>query len=344
MVRTPILALGLLALTSLSSCTSPLKVKKPELRLLTWSEYFRDDTIAAFEKQSGVKVVRDSFANNEELLAKVKASVEAGGRGYDVILPSDYMVQSMVKLKLLRSVDRPALKVLEAFSGDFLKPAYDPGLAHAIPFAFGTTGIAVNTKLAAGLDLAKGLSWKDLFETKDHSGKVTLLDDSKEVLHAALLALGKDWKSLDEEGVKAAFAYLKENKRNIRLFTAETRSVMESDECVLCQAYSGDALSVSDTKSEIRYMIPKEGATLWTDNFAFPANGRGVDAAYAFVNYMLSSEPAKAFTVKTRYPTPVSRDTALTPSEEEFKKLAFLSEREDLLPLIDRLWTELRSQ
>lgn len=353
LAKAALLASAVAVISSFAACTA--KPKPPEVRVLSWSEYFKDDMVAAFEKKSGIKVTRDYFANNEELLAKVKASVAAGGKGYDLILPSDYMVQSMVKLKLLKTIDHKSFPVLATFAPEFLAPIYDTALEHCIPFAYGTTGVAVNTKLALKLDLSKGLSWKDLLETKDFAGKVTLLDDSKEALHAALLALGKSWKGVTEADVKSAFAYLKAHKGNLRIFTSETRPVIEAGECVLCQAYSGDVLAAADTKPEIRYVLPREGATVWTDNFAFPINGANTEGAQTFAAYMLSPEAAKAFTTATHYPTPnqevrkalpdtVSKNPAIYPPAEQFKKLAFLTEREDLLPLIDRLWTELRSQ
>ena len=321
----------------------------------TWSEYLKPELIAEFEKENNVKVKTDYFGNNEELLAKIQVSVQSGGEGYDLILPSDYMVGNMVALGLLQPLDKTKLGFLSAFANEFTKPAYDPELKFAVPFAWGTTGIAVNTKLAPKLDLSKGLSWKDIFETSEFKGKVTMLDDAKENLHAALLVLGKSWDKANEADIKEAFVYLKAHKKSLRIFTSETRPVVESDECVLCQIYSGDALSIASKKPEIKFVIPREGATIWTDNFAIPKNAKNLDMAYAFLNKMLSAKGAVAFTQKTFYPTPNSDSWKLLPVEMQsnpsvfppkdvFSKLRYLSEKADLLPVIDRQWTELKTE
>lgn len=345
-----------LAALSLSACKKEKVPEAAELRIFSWSDYIQEGVVKAFEAEHKCKVIIDYFSSNEELLAKVRATVQAGGRGYDLIVPSDYMVGNMVKLGLLQAVDKAQLKFLPDFDPAFLKPEYDPSLTYAVPFAWGSTGVAVNTKLAAGLiDLSKGISWKDFFENPKLQGKVTLLDDSKESLHAALMVQGKTWTQASDADIQNAFAYLKAHKKQIKLFTAETRSTIEAGDCVVCQAFSGDVLQVRAEKPEIQYMIPKEGATLWTDNLAIPKNAGNVALAHAFMNKMLSAEGANSFTATTFYPTAnkkaraledkaLTANTAIYPDPKTFAKLGYITEKVALLPQIDRLWTELKSQ
>lgn len=328
--------------------------EKEELRVMTWTDYVRGEVIQDFEKETGKKIVLDYFSSNEELLAKVQASLEAKGRGYDLILPSDYMVQSMIRLDLLQPIDKSKLSFLGDLDALLKKPSYDPKLERSVPFAWGTTGLAVNTKLVK-VDLSKGLSWKEVLENPAFKGQVTLLDDMREVAQIGLLILGKNWATATEDDVRAAFAYLKKNKGNVKIFTPEARPVVQHAECGLCQAYSGDVHQIATGMPEVHYVIPKEGATLWADNFAIPKNATHVELAYVFLNKVLSPEGARRFTNSTFYPTsnaktrelvyPQIRDNpGIFPGAPVMARLSFIPERPELLKVMDRLWTELKSE
>lgn len=327
----------------------------PTLRIMTWTDYFREKPLRDFEEKHKVKIVLDYFSSNEELLAKVQASIQGGGTGYDLILPSDYMVSSMIRLQLLQPIDKTTLKFLADFEPQFQKPVYDPELKFSIPFAYGVTGIAVNTKLAGNLDLSKGLSWRDLLENPQFKQKATMVNDVREVAQVALLLKGKNWSNATEADIKAAFAYLKQHKANIKLFTEEAQPVITHDECVLCQAFSGDAHRIATGKPEIKFVVPREGASIWSDNFAIPKNAQNVALAYEFMNAMLNEQAAGQFTNSLFYATPNMKARALVypqvkeapgiyPDAATFKRLVFIPERPDLLPIADRLWTELKSE
>ena len=325
-----------------------------EVRVSTWADYFKPEVIKEFEQENNVKVVLDFFASNEELLAKVQATVQAGGRGYDVILPSDYMVGAMARMGLLQDLDKTKLAFLDDFGKEFLTPSYDPTLKNCVPFAWGTTGIAVNTKLARTFDSKKGLSWKDLFENPAYKSKATMIDDAKENLHSALMVIGRKWSTATEDDVRKAFDYLKAHKKQLRIFTTETRPVIEKDECTVCQVYSGDAMQTAKKKAEITYVIPTEGATIWTDNLAIPKNAGSSEMAYKFMAKMLSVDGAKRFTETTLFASPnlkamglldtkLKSNAALFPDAATMNRLSYLTERPELLTLVDRLWTELKS-
>lgn len=363
MVRTltKLTTLALFLLTFFTACTKSGSETGPgaaapapaELRIFTWSEYFDDDFLRSFGEKHGVKVKADYFSSNEEMLAKLQ--LLGSGAGYDLILPSDYMVRTLVELKMLKALEKEKLPVLKDFEAEALNPDYDPGLQFSVPLSVGATGIAVNTKLLPKLADVKSLSWKEMLEDPAFKGKVTMLDDTKEVLQAALSVHGKAITTATEADVKEAFAYLKKHKAQLKGFPPETRPVIEADECGLCMAYSGDALSVAKEKNEIRFVFPKEGATVWTDNLAIPANSQNPEAAYKFINELLSAEGAKAFTERTGYRTPNAKAKAALPKElassavifpsaEQKKKMHYLVHRKDLAQLIDREWALLKSQ
>jgi spermidine/putrescine transport system substrate-binding protein len=349
-------------IVALSACTKKTEQAKTsnELRVLTWSEYFDDEVVKGFEEKNGVKVIRDYFASNEELLAKLKTNIESGSSGYDLILPSDYMVATMIELGLLRKLDKDQLLVLQNLDPKFQSPTYDPKLEYSVPFSWGTTGIAVNYALAPELKGKQDISWKDLLENPKYKGRVTMLSDVKENFQVALLMAGKDWETATEDDIKKAFEYLKKTKKNLKVYTEDTRQALESNECALCQAYSGDVLKVNrekgaaSGKETVGYVYPKEGGTLWADNFALPKNAVNVELAYKFINHMLNVDGAKKFTATNFYPTtnlvvrdllePSLKDNRnVYPGDNEFRRLKFIKDRPDLMGLVDRLWTELRA-
>jgi spermidine/putrescine transport system substrate-binding protein len=326
-----------------------------EIRIYTWSDYLQDSMIKDFEKNTGYKVKLDYFSSNEEMMAKVQSFVQSGSPGYDLVMPSDYMVTMMAHLQLLLELDHAKLPFLKEFAPEFQSPAYDPGLRHAVPVAWGTTGVAVDTAQAKKFKRSEGISWRDFFENKDYAGHVTLLDDAKEVFDAALMILGKDWAQATLADVEAAYHYIKAHKSAVKAYTGESRPVMEAGECVLCQAYSGDVLRAQKARPSIEYVIPKEGATLWTDNFAIPKNAKNVEGAYKFLDFFLSAQRAKQFTEATYFASPnqtarqslvpeLQANSVIFPSVGDMKRTHLILERPELMLKIGEYWTEIRSE
>jgi len=344
-------ALTLLAIAALffSACTKRDPAK--ELRLFTWSEYFTPGELREFERETGIKTKADYYSSNEEMLTKLQLT--ADGDGYDLVLPSDYMVRTMIDLKLLAKLDHKRMEFIGHFPEEARHPPYDRNLDYSVPLAVGLTGIAWNSKLLPQLPNGADFSWRDFFELANLNGRVTVLDDMKEALQAVLLIRGKDLSSATPEDIRNAFAYLTAHKDQLKGFTSETRSVIEADECALCMAYSGDVLAVATTKPEIKFVRPKEGLTIWTDNFAIPKNARNVDAAYRFMAKVLSAEGAKNFTTRTHYRTYQAEARALLPAEIATNPVIYpepkpgefhyLVQRNELADLIDRAWALLKS-
>lgn len=341
--------IALAFLLLLSSCTKSGPAAK-ELRLYTWSQYFDEATIKEFEQESGVKVKLDYFSSNEQMLTKLQLT--QGERGYDLILPSDYMVRTMIEMKLLKPLDKAQLGFLSDFEAEGLNPPYDPGLQYSVPLAVGLTGLAWNTKLLP--KISDAFTWKNFFEDASFKGRVTLLDDTKEVLQAALLANGKELATATEADVKEAFTYLKKHKSQLKGFTTETRPVIEADECALCMTYSGDARQVAMVKPEVKFILPKDGASIWTDNFAIPANSAEPELAYKFMAKILSAQEAKEFTERTGYRTFLKSAKALLPKEitenpvvypkAEGTKFHYLVDKKELNALIDKEWALLKAE
>jgi spermidine/putrescine transport system substrate-binding protein len=342
-----------LSASFLVNCTG--SSNKKVLRVLTWTEYLEEDTISRFEKSHAIRVQRDYFTSNEEMLAKIQFSVQSGNKGYDLILPSDYMVSTMIRQGLLQKIDHSKLSVLKSFSENFLNPSYDPQLAYSLPFAWGTTGVVINTNIVKDFDINKlPLSWQTILENPEYRRQVTLLDDVKENTHVALLIQKKNWETASEADIRSAFEYLKKIRGQIKIYTPEAEPVIEANECGFCMVYSGTGLRIASENPHIQFFIPSEGATLWSDNFAIPVNAANPEWAHLFMDAVLEAHSAAAFTKRTFFPTPNKASHSLLdanytnnififPSPEIFSRLKYLTDREDLLQLTDRLWTELKS-
>jgi spermidine/putrescine transport system substrate-binding protein len=334
----------------LVSCTGkqPKKEDLKTIRILTWTDYLHSEVIRDFETQSGFKVVLDFFSSNEELAAKVKATLDSKSEGYDLILPSDYMVSSLIQLDALLSLDHSQLAFLKDFESAFKSPDYDRGLKYSVPFAIGVTGIAVNLKKIKDPKVLEGkISWKEILETKELAAQTIFLDDVREAFHVALLVTGKNWETATAEDLKIAGDLLKKYKKNLKAFTPEARPAIESGECGICMAYSGDVRQIkNEGQVDVMFVVPQEGGTIWTDNFSIPKNARNIDGAYAFLNSVLSSKGAGQFTERTTYPT--ANQAAPVKAEYKIdvglrKRLHFIPEKAELLPVLDRLWTEFKS-
>lgn len=317
------------------------------LNLAIWSNYVSPELLTQFEKATKIKVAVSNYSSNEELLAKL----QAGASGYDVVVPSDYMVFAMVKLGLLKPLDLaqiPNAKLLEA---KLLRKTFDPENKHSLPYDWGTTGIAVNRELYKGE--LKG--WKQLFENDALAGKFTLLDDVRETTGAALKALGKSLNTREPADLDAAKKLLLKIRTRVKAFTSEPMASLVSGETAVAHAYLSDALQARrETGGKIEYIIPEEGATLWIDNLVIPSGAAHVREAHAFINYLLEAK-SNVTTVLSVMVAPANREvfailpedirknTSLFPPEAVMRTLEMMNDLGEAMSIWDRAWTEVKA-
>lgn len=326
----------------------PTGTSKPEpLRIFTWSNYYPEEMLKDFTAKTGIPLELSYFSSNEELFAKFKA----GATGYDVIQPSDYMIRQMAKADMLAPMDHSKLTNLNNIEDFYLNPPYDPGLKHSVPFTFGTTGIAVNTAKVKVPE--EGVSWKLLFETGDLK-HTSVLDDMREVFAGVLLLRGKPLNTKDPISLEAAKNDLTKVKAKILMFSSEPRPLLLKEETTVAHIFSVDAVQAAVENPNIKYFIPLEGATIWTDNFAIPKSSQRVAEAHAFINYFLDADNAAKIavtnhlalpnkTAKPKLPPEHLDNPGYYPSEEARKRLEFLDDPGEQLNLINRMWNELKS-
>ncbi|GIO87444.1 spermidine/putrescine ABC transporter substrate-binding protein [Paenibacillus faecis] len=332
-----------MGLAVLSGCGGS---SKETLNIYSWADNFDADVLAAFEKEYNVKINYDVFANNEDLLAKIKA----GGGGYDLIQPSDYMVATMIKQDLLSPLNKDNIPNFANIDEAFKNPSFDPDNKYSIVYTSGVTGIAYNKKyVKEEID-----SWEDLWNPA-YKGKVLLLDDNREVIGMALKKAGKSNSSTDEAEITAAVEDLKTLLPNVLAFdTDNIKQKMIQEEGWIGTVWSGDASFIAKDNPDVAYVVPKEGGTIWSDNYAIPKGAKNQELAEKFINFMLEPENSAKNYESIGYSDPNTKahefhgeeynnDKMINLSPEELSRTEWLGDVGDKLQIYDRFWTELKS-
>lgn len=352
----PTLFCLILLVSALVGCSSDDSVtsdgkSNPEaqkvVNLAIWSNYISKDFLDEFEKQSGIKVVVSNYSSNEELLGKL----QAGATGYDLAVPSDYMVFVMGKLGLLNELDRSKLSHFADLEADAMGAQYDPQNLYSVPYSRGFTGIAYNKEVVK----EPITSWKDLFDNPRYSGRISLLDDVRETLGSALKWKGHSMNSVDVNELAAAKAILIAAQKQIKAFSSEPSSLLASGEVVIAQAYSGDTLKVRKaTAGKIDFVIPKEGTSVWVDCLVIPKGSPNVDSAHKLINFLLSAKIAASRTenffvspvikgVKALLPSALQKDPIVFPPPVRWKEFESIRDLGEKGSDWDRIWTEVKA-
>lgn len=338
----------------LANCTEK-KAEKPEakssnsqqLNLAIWGNYLAPETQAQFEKETGIKLNISNYSSNEELLTKV----QSGASGLDVAVPSDYMVEIMIKTGLLEPLSANLLTQKDLISESLLKLSYDPENKFSLPYAWSTAGLAINTEL-----YSKPLtSWKQFFTDPDLKGKISMLDDSREVIAAALKMNGFSVNSTKTEELARAKATLLATKPRIKMFRSDTIEALTNKEVAVAQAFSVDALQAMAKNPKLIYLIPEEGGTRAVDNLVIIKGAKNISQAHLLINFLLKPESNITFVSKVRggpvlkatkeqLPSELKTNKALFPDENQLSKLERIQDLGDQTRLYDQLWTELKSQ
>jgi spermidine/putrescine-binding protein len=273
------------------------------LNFYNWSDYMDPELVTAFEQQYGVDVVEDFYESNEALIAQMQA-----GAVYDLIVPSDYMVGIMIQNGLLAPLNRTAVPNLANLDPKFTELPYDPGPEYSAAFQYGTTGLGVNVA-TVGEDYPR--SWALLFDpelTAEFPGGVSVLNDPREAMGAALKYLGYSLNDTDLTHLQAAADLIAAAKPGIAAFDSDQNDeALVAGEVAVAHGYSGAmivAMTDAANPDDFEYILPEEGATLWIDNMTVPANAEHPCTAFTFMNFILDAENGAALTNFIWYGTP----------------------------------------
>lgn len=275
--------LSLLAMIFLLVACGEKKSNDNVLYLYGWADYIPKETYDQFEKETGIKVIEDIYSSNEEMFTKLKA----GGKGYDIVVPSADYVEIMMKEKMIDKLDKsklPGLKNLDPMALEKLQ-YFDPENDYEVPYVMGATIIAVNKKHVK--DYPRDYS---IYNRSDLKGRMTLLDDMREVMTSALGMLGYPQTINDEKAIAEAADMVKGWKRNIAKFDSESfgKGFASGDFWVI-QGYPDNIFRELDEeeRKDVDLIIPEKGGTAYVDSFVILEDAPHKEAAYKFIEFIL---------------------------------------------------------
>ncbi|WP_439860590.1 polyamine ABC transporter substrate-binding protein [Pseudomonas sp. MBLB4136] len=288
------LSLLLLQLPSLGSAS------ERQLLILNWSDYLDPELVEAFERQHGAKVVQSYYSSDE---VRTQILLENDAEGYDLILTSGVDLAPYAKRGWIAPLDHARLPGFSHLEPRWLQ-AFPAAQSHGAPYFWGTLGIVYRSDLLS----TPLTSWQQLFRpAPELQGKISMLEDSRDLIGMSLKALGHSANSSDAAQLKAAQALLLEQKPHVRSYayiSLDETSPILSGEIVAAMMYSGDALMLQAHNEHLRYVLPSEGGNLWADYFALGHKARNPDLAYAFLNFINEPQHAAQLAQYVHYATP----------------------------------------
>jgi spermidine/putrescine transport system substrate-binding protein len=259
----------------------PSKPKGTELNLFNWSNYIDPALLKRFTAETGINVNLGVYDSNAQMLAKL----EAGARGYDIIVPTDYMVQIMQKKGLLQRIHRNAYPNGGNLKAEFANPYFDRGRIYTVPYLHGLTGFGyLKDKVTTN-----PTTWKEFFAAiPSYPGKTTIFDDKKEVIDAALRSMGYKPCTRSLTQLQAAQDLIKSIKPNLNTIASSGNiGRLSGGTSVLLMMYNGATYKAKLANPNVVFVYPKDGMPLWQDNFAIPVGAKNVDNAKIFLNWMM---------------------------------------------------------
>lgn len=348
-----VLMVFLLSFFILSGCAKEnvsnksITEKENVLNIYIWDDYLGETTVEDFENEFGIKVVVETFDDEEMMLSEIQSYPDK----HDLVVASDSLVGQMIDSKLLYKINKKNIPNIINVSADYINPFYDPKSEYSVPYMFGTTGFVINTKYVP----EDTKSWAVLWDEK-YKGKISMLNNRNEVIFAALKYLGYSLRTTDEGKLAAADDLLLKQKSLLAGYddSAAIKEKLISEEIYAAQQYSGDGIAAMDENDNLLYVIPEEGTSKWVDNFVIPNDSKNKENAELFINYILrpkvsadianylwysnTNEAAKEFTNPE-----ILEDRTLYPDEDIYNKLESIILQEDTVNIYNRIWSKLQS-
>ena len=350
-----LIALGLctcMTASLLSGCGSANKYPNGKVYVYNWGEYIDPETLDMFEKETGIQVIYDEFETNEIMYPKV----EAGSSAYDVVCPSDYMIQKMIDNDLLQELNWDNIPNAKANIGAQYyeqSEAFDPGNRYAVPYCWGTVGILYNKTMVD----EPVTSWSILWDEK-YADSILMQDSVRDLFMVGLKSLGYSMNSTDEKELNEAKDLLIQQKPLVQAYVIDqVRDKMIGNEAALGVIYSGEAIFTQRENPDLEYVIPKEGTNVWIDGWVIPKNAENVENAEKFIDFMCRGDIALLNFDYITYSTPNTAAQALIKDDDiRNSKIAFpdLSQYDgletfsylgdDADALYNDLWKEIKSK
>ena len=317
-----------------------------QLNVLNWTSYIPDSIIRDFEKETGIKVNYSTYSSNEELLAKVSNAKEGT---YDLIFPSDYMIEIMKDRELLEKIDKSKLTNINNLNSNYLNLEYDVNNEYSLPFIAASTVISVN-KEKIKEDIT---SYNDLLNPK-YKDEIVLIDDQRIIIGMALLANGFDMNSTDPNELEIAENWLLKLKPNLKAYDSDSpKNFLIFEEASIAVLWNAEGAIAKQENSNIENIFPKEGFALSIDNFAILKNYENQEEAYKFIDYILRPEVMKEIINSYPYKN-INKETdkildddylnnnAANISDETLKNGIFVKNIGSNIKLYDHIWANIK--
>ncbi len=348
--------IGILLLISISStiligCGNQKTNSNKQLVVYNWGEYIDPDVLTMFEDETGIKVIYDEFETNEIMYPKI----ESGASEYDIICPSDYMIQKMIKNDLLEKINFDNIPNYKNIGTQYIEQSkqFDPQNEYSVPYCCGTVGILYNkTMVKEPVD-----SWSILWDEK-YADNILMQDSVRDAFMVALKLNGYSMNTTDQDELNTAKESLIKQKPIVQAYVIDqVRDKMIGNEAALGVIYSGEAIFTQRENPDLEYVIPKEGTNVWIDSWVIPKNAKNKENAETFINFMCREDIALKNFEYITYTTPndaaheliededIKNSKIAFPTLSEFQNLEtyqYLGEEADAL--YNQLWKEVKSE
>lgn len=337
--------LSMLMITLMFALTGCGGEQKEVLNVYNWGDYMDESLIAEFTEKYNIEVNYQTYATNEDMYYKIKQDPTS----YDVIFPSDYMIEKMAKENLLAEIDYSNIPNYANIGEEFKGLEYDLENKYSVPYLWGTLGIIYNTKLVDG----EITSWNDLWDTK-YKGEILMYDSVRDTVGVSLKRLGYSINSTNIEEIEKAKEELIKQKELVRGYVGDNiKDMLIGEEAAIGVGYSGEVMYMMENNPNLKYVIPKEGTNLWFDAIAIPEGSKNKKNAEIFINFLLEAESGRKNVEYMGYCTPNTKTLELIgleyyaesntyPDEETIKSSEVFIDLGDFLKEYNRIWTEIK--
>ncbi len=305
-----IVAIALVGILTFTGCEKKQTSTNGEVYVYNWGEYIDPDVIDMFEEETGIKVVYDEFETNEDMYPKI----ETGAVSYDVVCPSDYMIQRMIDEDLLAEINYDNVPNIKNLDPTYLESAtqFDPGNKYSVPYSWGTVGILYNkTMVDEPID-----SWSAIFDPK-YKDNILMMNSVRDAFGVTLKYLGYSLNSTDEAEIEEAKNLLIQQSSIVQAYVIDqVRDKMIGGEAALGIIYSGEAIYTQRENPDLEYVVPKEGSNVWIDGWVIPKNTKNKENAEAFINFLCREDIALKNFEYITYSTPNAAARELIEDED----------------------------
>lgn len=322
------------------------------LNIYNWGEYMSDgsegsiNVIKEFEKLTGIKVNYSTFDSNESMYSLIKY----GGVSYDIVIPSDYMIERMINENMLQKIDVSSLSNYHLVDEKYKNLYFDPKNEYSVPFSVGMVGLIYNTSIVKETPDSWSVMWD-----KKYKNDVLTFNNPRDAFAIAQFYLGQDVNTTDKNDWDEAANMLKAQKDVLQAYVMdEVYNKMESGSAAIAPYYAGDFLSMYDNNEDLAFVYPKEGTNIFVDSACIPKNATNYEAAMLFINYLLEPEIALANAEFIYYASPntsvinnsdysLYKNEILYPSEERKPKTQYYHDMDaEIRNYFDRLWQDVK--